>query len=122
MKTINDKLVLYYKTENISQKKDEENKLKLNLKEHIKAKDGKKLILRSYYKPLKLSSCFCTREALSDGGSSNVVYQFQCSESGCNASYIGYTTNTLNMRMSQHKYKPSKIFQHIKDCLLYTSP
>ena len=72
----NDKLLVYYKIENIIQKKEEENKLKLILKEHIKAKDRKKLILRSYYKPLKLSSCFSTREALSDGESSNVVYRF----------------------------------------------
>jgi len=108
-------ITLFFESSNLSNKKMEENKLKLILKDHIKTTPGKKLILRSYYKPLKLSSCFPTRSTLSLGESSNVVYQFKCSESGCNATYVGYTTNTLNMRMTQHKYKPSKVHQHFKE-------
>lgn len=44
--------------------------------------------------------------------SNYVVYQFTCPEDGCQASYVGYTTNTLLTRSTQHRSSPSKIFEH----------
>ena len=40
------------------------------------------------------------------------MYQFQCSEDGCNTSYIGHTTNSLATRVRQHRYNPSSIMKH----------
>ena len=42
------------------------------------------------------------------------MYQFTCNESDCTSTYIGYTTNKLSERASQHKYNPSKIHLHYK--------
>ena len=46
---------------------------------------------------------------------SNVVYQFQCPEVGCSANkYIGYTTNKLVVRMTQH-FSSGAIREHGQD-------
>ena len=42
----------------------------------------------------------------------NVVYSFNCSEEGCNASYYGYTTNELSTRIKQHRRSQSSIYKH----------
>ena len=70
--------------------------------------------IRPYYKPLKISSYFSLRERKDLLGSSNVVYQFLCPEAGCNATYIGYTTNTLRTRALQHRYSSSNIYSHFQ--------
>ena len=45
----------------------------------------------------------------------NVVYQFQCPEVGCSTNkYIGYTTNKLVVRMTQH-YSSGAIREHSQD-------
>ena len=82
-------------------------------KKHViptKADTDVKLIL--YYKPKKLSSCFSLRTRKSDASNHGLVYQFSCQEDGCNASYVGYTMNSLKTRAQQHRYKPSKIHAH----------
>ena len=43
---------------------------------------------------------------------SNVVYKFTCNEGTCNASYYGYTTQTLRNRVKQHRRQESSIYQH----------
>ena len=42
----------------------------------------------------------------------NVFYRFNCSEVACNATYIGYTSQTLINRVKQHRYNSSSICQH----------
>ena len=44
--------------------------------------------------------------------SANVVYQFNCQEVSCNATYIGHTSKTLRSRIKQHRYSSSSIYQH----------
>ena len=63
-----------------------------------------KVDIRSYYKPEKLSSCFSLRPRNSMLSSHGLVYQFLCKEYGCNATYIGYTMNSLQSRARQHRY------------------
>lgn len=84
------------------------------LKEHIKPVDVQKVIrVRAYFKPKKLSSSFSTRPRNEDlFKSSHVVYQFQCPKDGCSASYVGYTTCTLEKRIKQHTYSSSSIHKH----------
>jgi hypothetical protein len=109
-----DKIIFYYQSQIVDKIKIEESKIKNILKQHVKGANNQNFIIRSYFKPKKLSSCFSTRKLRHECESVNVVYQYTCSEVGCNANYIGYTTNTLQMRMMQHKYKPSKIFAHME--------
>ena len=42
----------------------------------------------------------------------NLVYRFNCPEVAWNATYIGYTSQTLKNRVKQHKYQSSSICQH----------
>ena len=77
---------------------------------HLKTKDTSKIKVRLYHKSKQLSSSFSTRDALTDNH--HVVYQFNCPESDCTSTYIGYTTNRLSYRACQHRYSPSKIFEH----------
>lgn len=59
-----------------------------------------------------MSQCFSSREAVPDDEKHGLVYNFVCPEDSCNASYIGYTSNRLLVRMRQHKYEPSNIQAH----------
>ena len=68
--------------------------------------------LISYFRPQKLAALFSTRSHKVDAVKVNVVYQFACTEVGCQASYIGHATCTLNKRSSQHKYSSSAIYKH----------
>ena len=86
--------------------------LKTLCKNHVKTKENISLKLSTYYKPHKLSSCFPIRPAKPTNLRSNVVYQFQCPEDSCQASYIDYTTNSLMTRCKQHRYSPSNIKSH----------
>ena len=86
--------------------------MKLILKQHLKSKNNNiEIDTNVYYKPIKLSSNFTTREKSTDP--SHVVYQFSCLERDCKSRYIGYTTNTLATRAQQHRFKPSKINLHL---------
>ena len=72
--------------------------------------------LALYYKPKKIGSIFSLRARQPDIRRHGVVYQFHCNQDSCNATYIGYTSNSLLTRASQHKYQPSKIHEHfVKD-------
>jgi len=109
----NGNINLYVKLENLSTIKKDEHLLKRIISEHLTpTATDTKIKLIPYYKPRKLSSMFSTRPNHSDLHRANVVYQFQCQEDSCNASYIGHTTNTLQKRASQHRYSPSSIFKH----------
>ena len=74
-----------------------------------------KLSVIPYYKPRKISSMFSTRQGVSDSERSNVVYQFNCIQDACNASYIGYTTQKLSNRVKQHRRPTSSICKHFTD-------
>ena len=62
-----------------------------------------------------MSSMFSTRPSIVDSDRSNVVYQFNCNQDGCNASYIGYTTQKLSNRVKQHRRATSSIYKHLTD-------
>ena len=106
------KITFYFKSLNLTNFSREERKLNIIVKEHVKSE--KKVNVRSYYTPRRVSSYFSTRGHCSEDYKSYVVYQFNCKEVGCNSSYVGYTTNTLRTRIMQHRYKPSKICEHYK--------
>ena len=83
------------------------------LSSHVKARaPSTEISLIPYYKPRKLSSMFSTRPRVATEDRSNVVYQFSCNEESCNASYYGYTTQTLQNRMKQHRRADSSIHKH----------
>ena len=87
--------------------------LKQAIAKHITPNDPTRRIdLRIYYKPRKMSSCFSLRPKRPELQRHGLVYQFQCNEDGCNSSYIGYTSNSLQTRARQHRYAGSKIFAH----------
>ena len=103
----------YVRLFNLSNFKSDSDLLAKILQTHVRAREPNKSIrLRPYYRPFKISSLFSTRPKVPVLDKSNVVYQFKCSESHCNASYIGYTTNKLSTRIKQHKYKSSSIYKH----------
>ena len=79
---------------------------------HVKPINDHNIKITTYFKPYKLGSCFSTRTIRNTESRVNVVYQFSCPQAGCNASYIGYTTNKLSTRCSQHRYSPSSIQSH----------
>ena len=93
-----------------------------------------KISVKLFHKPTKLAASFTTRSK-TNSDPDHIVYQFKCKESDCTSTYIGYTTNKLSERAYQHRFKPSKISEHlkkehslakindIKDCFtaLYTS-
>lgn len=66
--------------------------------------------MKLYHQSKHLSSCFSTRDL---SANHHVVYQFNCPEVDCTSTYIGYTTNRLIDRAQQHRFKPSKIHEHI---------
>ena len=66
----------------------------------------------AYYKPKKISSQFSTRSRDDGVDRVNVVYSFKCNEDACNASYVGYTAQTLQNRITQHKRQSSSICKH----------
>jgi hypothetical protein len=83
------------------------------IKQHVLPKEkGKEVKLVLYYKPKKLGNLLHTKVDVAEEEKHGLVYSFNCPEVGCNASYIGYTTNKLLDRISQHKAKLSNIFQH----------
>ena len=111
-----DSLTFFFRSQTIDRFNYENTRLKKIIQYHIKSKSNTKEIkLRCYYKPLKLSSMFSERFSGTKENVNHVVYQFNCNKDGCNASYIGYTTNSLKLRVSQHRYRPSKIFEHFKN-------
>jgi len=109
----NNSLSFYVKLENIHCMQKDRKLLQNILSEHlVPVNEEESIKLIPYYKPTKLSSIFSTRPRKTELQKVNVVYQFTCQEDSCKASYIGYTTNTLEKRSSQHRYNPSSIYKH----------
>ena len=104
---------LYVRLFNLSNFSSDSKLVDKILQTHVRSREPNKSIrLRPYYRPFKISSMFSTRPKVPALEKSNVVYEFKCPESHCNASYIGYTTNRLSTRIKQHKYKSSSIYKH----------
>ena len=72
------------------------------------------MALMTYFRPNKISAQFTTRLRAGNINRTNVVYQYKCFFDGCNSSYVGYTAQTLKNRISQHRYKSSSIWKHLK--------
>ena len=106
-------ITFFVELHNLCNFQQDKKQLKGIVQEHVKAVDTEaKIKLQAYFKPYKLSAQFSTRPTKNDRKRADVVYQFNCSEDGCNATYIGYTTCTLERRSLQHRYNPSSIFKH----------
>ena len=105
---------LFVQLHNLSTFHNDKKMLRSIVKEHVKPADNNKSIrLHAYFKPFKLKSMFPTRPRKNAPHTSHVVYQFSCNLDGCNASYIGYTTCTMERRAKQHRYKGSGIYTTI---------
>ena len=106
----------FFQLHNLSRFKQDTKTLKNIFQHHIKAKAPyQQATINTYFKPRKLETQFSTRRTETRQSVcelSNVVYSFNCSEDGCNASYVGYTTNKLSTRIKQHRYRPSNIYDH----------
>ena len=109
----NDPITFYVRLNNLHTMKLDEKTLKNILHHHvIPTNKDRQIKLISYFKPVKLCSFFSTRPFRTDLEKASVVYQFSCTEAGCQASYIGHTTCTLKRRGLQHKYSTSAIYKH----------
>jgi len=94
--------------------KHDSKKLRNIVQSHVSpSNDNTEISVTSFYKPFKMSALFTTRQLKPVSERSNVVYKFECPEANCNASYIGYTTNTLGIRSKQHRYFPSSVKSHL---------
>ena len=108
------KVQIYVEFFNVSNFNSDKKKLTKILDAHVRCPDQNSSIsLVPFYKPFKLSSVFSTRTKLPENSRNNVVYQYTCSQDRCKPSYVGYTTNALNVRVKQHRYKSSSIYQHL---------
>ena len=103
----------YVQLFNLSQFENDRKKLQSILSIHVKSIDQQSRVkVIPYYKPKKLSSQFSTRVRAESIKRANVVYSFNCNEDSCNESYVGYTTQKLENRIKQHRYKSSSICKH----------
>ena len=107
---------LYVELQNVSNFKQDTNKLKSIVDLHVASASDSKVKVITYYRPLKLASKFSTRIRPQTPDKSCCVYQFQCSEQSCHdVKYIGYTNQRLATRVKQHRYKTSSIYKHYFD-------
>jgi hypothetical protein len=110
----NETIPLFYMNQMSSNYKQREDQLKKIIKNYVKPKDAKSVNVLIYYKSRKLRNILIQNSPknVAHVNCSNVVYQYECPNTSCNASsYIGYTTNTLKTRMGQHSNNGS-IKQH----------
>ena len=106
-------VILYAQLFNLSKFKTDKKRLNQIVASHVKpTNENSSLSVVVYYRPRKISSQFSTRVRSDGVGRANVVYSFSCNEDACNASYIGYTAQTLANRIKQHKYQSSSICKH----------
>ena len=111
--TGSERIPLYVRLHNVASFRSDSKTLKCIVGTHVRpVNSNSSVALVPYFKPFKISAMFSTRPKRVSSERSCVVYQFQCSEDGCNASYIGYTTNSLATRVRQHRYNPSSIKKH----------
>ena len=114
--TSDDNIDFYYRSFCVDSFKCEKQQLNSLIRKHVSPIDPSKTVqIHVYYKPSKLASQFSLRPKRPKLSTHKVVYQFTCPEVGCQASYIGYTTNTLETRAKQHRYSGSKIYCHFVD-------
>jgi hypothetical protein len=113
--TVSD-VTLYYRTYKPCDWDSEHYHLNKIINDFLIPKPGNRIKLRMYFKPKKLTNCFSLRKSLPDFEKHGLVYDFQCPEDRCNASYIGHTSNKLLTRMGAHRYKPSNIHAHYLRC------
>ena len=107
----NDLITFYVRLNNLNTMKLDEKTLKNILHHHvIPTNKDRQIKLISYFNPEKLCSFFSTRPFRTDLEKASAVYQFSCTEAGCQASYIGHTTCTLKRRGLQHKTRA--IYKH----------
>jgi hypothetical protein len=107
-----DKIKIYFKGQMTSQYKQQEDQLKSIVKKNIVS--NKIIIPTIYYKNKKLKNLLIRNQPTLDIDAvglskSNVIYEFTCPEVECNVNnkkvtYIGYTTNRLQQRLTQHYY------------------
>ena len=91
------KIVLYYRTFKSNTYKMEKMKLRDVIEKYVQPSNKERTInLNIYYKNRKLKNILMknNHEQPSEDNA-RVVYAFSCYETGCNSSYIGYTTNKL---------------------------
>ena len=102
---------------NVSNFRRDTKRLKGIMNQHVlPAQNQGSVALTTFYKPMKLSSKFSTRQRPSDAEKSSLVYQFLCPEQSCNdVAYIGYTNQRLITRVQQHRYSSSGICKHYMD-------
>ena len=111
-----DKIKFFVRLFSIRNFNKQKQTLQCIIKEHIKPVNQQQQIhLHAYFKPFKLSSSFTTRKRQDPLQQTHVVYQFQCSNDGCHASYLGYTSCKLERRANQHRYAASSIYKHYKE-------
>ena len=105
---------IYTELHNLQTYQKDKHLLKSIAGTHCKVLEANSIVnVVPYFKSRKLSSFFSTRRKLDDAEKTNLVYQFNCSHEGCNASYIGYTRKSLKARVTQHNTdKASSIFKH----------
>ena len=114
-KSDSDNIVFYYRCLDVDSCKGDKSFLTDLFRKHIIPElSSKSVQIRVYYKPKKLSSSFSLRPRRSEMQRHGLVYQFSCQHDGCDASYIGYTMNSLATRARQHKYSSSKICCHFQ--------
>ena len=86
-------VMLFFQLYSLSRFKQDTKTLKTIFQRHIRAKARyQQATINFYFKPMKLKTQFSTRKTetrQSVWELSNVVYSFNCSEDGCNASYVG---------------------------------
>ena len=94
----------------------QERQLKSIIAKNVSSEKNINLLI--YYQNMKLKNLLIknkTKES-SPSETSNVVYQFNCPEVNCSVDqkYIGYTTNSLSTRMTQH-FTKGAIREHGQD-------
>ena len=110
-----EKIPIYIQSFEADYMKEDQKQFQRLMTEHTSS-ETKKIHPSFFYRPFKLSAYFSTRKPLADVYKHHIVYEYSCNaDDGCNAAYIGYSTNDLITRATQHKYKPSKIYQHSID-------
>ena len=77
---------------------------------------NKTIQLRIFYKITPLQTLLHKKENPANDikKACRLVYQFNCPEEGCNASYIGYTSCSLQNRVKNHSYSGA-IKMHFED-------
>ena len=98
-----DNVEFFFQLHNLSRFKQDTKTLKNILQHHIKTKAlHQQATINTYSKPWKLETHFSTRRTevrQSVCELFNVVYSFNCSEDGCNASYFGLDIPRINTKL-----------------------